>query len=89
MDSGPSQAARIERLKGRSVSDASRLNCSKALRAYHSLQLIKPELTWTHENWVKDLPQEDESDFDLDAELDAMFAEEEEDDEKQAEIDDP
>ena len=37
-------------------------------------------------DWVKELPQEDEPEFDMDAELDAMFAEEEEDDEKQAEM---
>ena len=38
-------------------------------------------------DWVKELPQEDEPEFDMDAELDAMFGEEEEDDEKQAEMD--
>ena len=70
----------FERLKRGKVSDDSWLNCSKSLRAFHSLQLIKPQLTWTHQDWANDLPQEKDSDIDLDAEIDALFSEPEEDD---------
>ena len=49
--------AQLDQKKGQKVSDSSWLNFSKSLRTIHRLVLTKPQLTWSHPEWEKELQE--------------------------------